>query len=921
MSDWIGRRIGNYEITGLLGEGGMAIVYRARQLNIKREVAIKVMDERLARQSDFARRFEREAETIADLNHAHILKLFDYGQQDDQVYLVMELLRGGSLSSLIRQESLPPERAGQILDQVGSALDYAHRRGIIHRDLKPPNVLFDDAGNAFLTDFGIAKILSETTALTQTGTAMGTPAYMAPEQWQRGGVDSRADLYALGIMLFEMLTGHVLFEADTPYQMMFAHVQEPPPPIRSLRPDLPPAVEAVIQKALAKDPEQRFKSAGEMAAAFKAVLAGHVPAGLGASSAPEDQVTGPQFGVPPAPSVASAQSRSNRTGLLALGAVGLVAVLGWLAVLLSSAGSNQAPTPSRPVATDTQSVIVILPTWTPTAGPKTATPQLTPTTARSDEELALATVHAIATLTATSFTRTPTNTATPTVNQPGTLAALQTQIVGRTQAAAATATALAVASFTKTPTRMPSSTPMPTPTATWTPNNTSVPPTTAPATAAPPPPQETASTQVPKVLTLVAGTGDISSLDSQLATDTSSYQIVVTTHPPLVASLETDLGKINPAIADQWMVSKDLLTYTFTIRKDISWVMWDGKAVAQVKDSAGKPVMVTANDFEYSIKRLLNPATASDYAYLYADATFIKGGADGKPKPLTDLEGAGALKKLENAVAVKAKDAQTLEVTINKPLGYALGIFAMWLNGATPKSQIEKFGDKWTEPGNAYSYGPYVVSEWKHEKSLTMVKNPFWPAGVANSPQAKIDKVTFLMLDETAAFNNYEAGTMDAVSVPLTEIDRVKADPKLSKELVIAPNFCTYVYPFNTTKPPFDDVRMRRAFSYAVDREALVKNVTKGGQEPARWFSRPGLAAAPTVKDSPTLGIGFDKAAAQKELKAYLDEKKITVDKLPPISLVMNQLEGHVKIAEAIQNMWKTNLGITGSKPRSGQSS
>ncbi len=619
MSDWIGRRIGNYEITGLLGEGGMAIVYRARQLNIKREVAIKVMDERLARQSDFARRFEREAETIADLNHAHILKLFDYGQQDDQVYLVMELLRGGSLSSLIRQESLPPERAGQIFDQVGSALDYAHRRGIIHRDLKPPNVLFDDAGNAFLTDFGIAKILSETTALTQTGTAMGTPAYMAPEQWQRGGVDSRADLYALGIMLFEMLTGHVPFEADTPYQMMFAHVQEPPPPIRSLRPDLPPAVEAVIQKALAKDPEQRFKSAGEMAAAFKAVLAGHVPAGLGASSAPEDQVTGPQFGVPPAPSVASAQSRSNRTGLLALGAVGLVAVLGWLAVLLGSAGSNQAPTPSRPVATDTQSVIVILPTWTPTAGPKTATPQLTPTTARSDEELALATVHAIATLTATSFTRTPTNTATPTVNQPGTLAALQTQIVGRTQAAAATATALAVASFTKTPTRMPSSTPMPTPTATWTPNNTSVPPTTAPATAAPPPPQETASTQVPKVLTLVAGTGDISSLDSQLAADTRSYQIVVTTHPPLVASLETDLGKINPAIADQWMVSKDLLTYTFTIRKDISWVMCDGKAVAQVKDSAGKPVMVTANDFEYSIKRLLNPATASDYAYLYAD--------------------------------------------------------------------------------------------------------------------------------------------------------------------------------------------------------------------------------------------------------------------------------------------------------------
>ncbi len=424
-----------------------------------------------------------------------------------------------------------------------------------------------------------------------------------------------------------------------------------------------------------------------------------------------------------------------------------------------------------------------------------------------------------------------------------------------------------------------------------------------------------------KAITLASGKGDIPTLDSQLATDTASHQVVVITHPPLVAALETDLGKIEGSAAEKWTVSKDGMTFTFTIRKDLSWVMWDGKAVAQVKDSAGKPVMVTANDFEYSIKRLMNPATASDYAYVYADANFIKGGAefngykapngaDGKPKPFTDPEVAGALKKLEDAVAVKAKDAQTLEVTINKPLGYALGIFAMWLNGATPKSQIEKFSDKWIEPGNAYSYGPYVVSEWKHEESLTMVKNPFWPAGVPNSPQAKIDKVTWLMIDQTAEFNNYEAGTIDAAGVPVTEIDRVKADAKLSKELLIAPSFGTYYYGYNTTKAPFDDARMRRAFSYAVDREALVKNVTKGGQEPARWFSRPGLTAAPTIKDSPTLGIGFDKAAAQKELKAYLDEKKITVDKLPPISLVVNQVEGHVKIAEAIQNMWKTNLGI-----------
>ncbi len=464
----IGQRLGQYEILSLLGEGGMAAVYRARQLNIKRDVAIKVMDERLARQSDFARRFEREAETIADLNHAHTLKLFDYGQQGDQVYLVMELLRGGSLSSLIRQGPLAPERVGQILDQVASALDYAHGRGVIHRDLKPPNVLFDDAGNAFLTDFGIAKILSETTALTQSGTVMGTPAYMAPEQWRRGAVDSRADLYALGIMLFEMLTGHVPFEADTPYQMMFAHIQEPPPPIRSLRPDLPPALEAVIQKALAKDPERRFQSAGEMASAFRLALAGQIPTGLEVDAEPEGPRTAPQI-VPPTSSLASAPlalhapRAGRRNGLLALGAAGLALLLGLGAVLLGVRGKNSAPSPTRPDATSTIPALVLLPTNTL---PPTATRTLTLAPTRSDEELALATVHAIVTLTATSFTRTPTNAAPPTMDQPGTLAALQTQILARTQTAAATGTAMAVASFTKTLTPTPSltSTSIPIPT-------------------------------------------------------------------------------------------------------------------------------------------------------------------------------------------------------------------------------------------------------------------------------------------------------------------------------------------------------------------------------------------------------------------------------------------------------------------------
>ncbi|MCC7207485.1 MAG: serine/threonine protein kinase, partial [Anaerolineae bacterium] len=272
MADLIGQRLGNYQVTALLGEGGMAAVYRARQVNIDRDVAIKVIDARLARNPEFIRRFEREARTIASLNHAHILKLFDYGQHDDAIYLVMELLMGGSLAAQVRRGPLPAERVAGILDQIASALDYAHQKGIIHRDLKPQNVLFDEAGQAHLTDFGIAKIVNEGTSLTMSGMTMGTPMYMAPEQWQGADLDARSDVYALGVMLYEMLSGQAPFLADTPASLMYKHLQETPPPLQPHRPDLPAGIEAVLIKALAKNRDRRFSSAGDVAAAFRLAL-------------------------------------------------------------------------------------------------------------------------------------------------------------------------------------------------------------------------------------------------------------------------------------------------------------------------------------------------------------------------------------------------------------------------------------------------------------------------------------------------------------------------------------------------------------------------------------------------------------------------------------------------------------------------
>ncbi len=404
-----------------------------------------------------------------------------------------------------------------------------------------------------------------------------------------------------------------------------------------------------------------------------------------------------------------------------------------------------------------------------------------------------------------------------------------------------------------------------------------------------------------------ANKGDIPTLDPALVTDTASSQVTNETHYSLVRGLETDLGKIQPGMAEKWELSKDGLTYTFHIRKGITWVKWDGKQVVQVKDAKGQPMPVTAKDFEYGMKRLAAAATASEYAFVGGSGgAGIKGWDEFNSSKATGAD----LDKLRSAVGITAKDDNTLEVTITQPRGFALGILTLTNFAAQPQAVIEKNGDKWTEPGTVVSYGPYVVSEWKHDESLTLTKNPFWP-GIENSPKPKIDEVTIPFLDEDATWNNYEAGSVDVhLSVPVTELDRIKADATLKKELNIGPGACTYYYGFNVNKKPFDNAHMRRAFSMAVDRQAIIDNVTKGGQEPARWFARPGVVAAPTMKDSPKLGIGYDPEGAKKELKAALDEMKTTVDQLPPITLMANQTTGHVAIAQAIQQMWQDVLGI-----------
>ncbi|MBZ0308142.1 MAG: serine/threonine protein kinase, partial [Anaerolineae bacterium] len=217
MTDHSGKTLGQYQIKERIGKGGMAVVYRAYQASMKRDVAIKVMATELGRDPDFVERFKREAELFAVLQHPHILPVIDFGHHGDAVFIVMRLVEGGSLDEWIKRSKIDLPLAARMLEQIGSALSFAHDKGIVHRDLKPNNVLLDTQGNTYLTDFGIAKMLAGTTKLTATNAVLGTPAYMAPEQWRGDTIDARTDLYSLGIMAYEMVTGRLPFEADTSF--------------------------------------------------------------------------------------------------------------------------------------------------------------------------------------------------------------------------------------------------------------------------------------------------------------------------------------------------------------------------------------------------------------------------------------------------------------------------------------------------------------------------------------------------------------------------------------------------------------------------------------------------------------------------------------------------------------------------------
>jgi serine/threonine-protein kinase len=279
----IGKALGNYRILATLGQGGMARVYKAYQENLDREVAIKVLPPWYAADRNFVERFNLEARLVARLSHPNIVTVHDANEQQGNLYIVMQLVDGGTLKQRLDQlqmqgKTMEVEEVVPIFTQLADALTYAHEQGVIHRDIKPVNVLMDRSSRPILSDFGIAKVLASTREhLTHPGAGVGTPEYMSPEQCKGGTVDGRADIYALGVMLFEAQTGYTPFRGDNYPALAHSHIYEQPPLPSTLNRKIHPAIEQIILTALMKNPQQRYQTAGDMATALKQVLIANTP--------------------------------------------------------------------------------------------------------------------------------------------------------------------------------------------------------------------------------------------------------------------------------------------------------------------------------------------------------------------------------------------------------------------------------------------------------------------------------------------------------------------------------------------------------------------------------------------------------------------------------------------------------------------
>lgn len=388
-----------------------------------------------------------------------------------------------------------------------------------------------------------------------------------------------------------------------------------------------------------------------------------------------------------------------------------------------------------------------------------------------------------------------------------------------------------------------------------------------------------------------------STLDPALATDPGSLQVVRMIFASLVDTDPTT-GAPQHALANSWAVSEDGLTWEFKLRTDAQWVRY---IPAADKFETRRPV--TAEDVVYSVRRLFDPRTGSGFAPIFAP---LIRGAEQLRSADPKLTSEQRFQQLIANLGVQALDDQTVQFTLTRPASYFLSIVSIWLVRLQPREAVEAGGSVWTEPGTVWTSGPYAMQSWRHGREIVLQKNPYW----YDAASVRLEKIHLAMIPDTAmALEEYQKGDLDTLDpyggLTAKDVDALRDDPVLGKQLQTVPSLCTHYYGFNTTKPPFNDVLVRRAFAAAIDRETLTSSVVKLG-DPARWFTRAGVFATFAISD--TLGIPFNVNQARDLLKqaGYEKGKKV----LPALTLAVNTDDMNELIAETVVQMWKSNLGV-----------
>jgi len=386
-------------------------------------------------------------------------------------------------------------------------------------------------------------------------------------------------------------------------------------------------------------------------------------------------------------------------------------------------------------------------------------------------------------------------------------------------------------------------------------------------------------------------------LDPALANDPGSQQIERMIFLSLV-DLDAATGAPQHALATSWAVSADGLIWEFKLRDDAVWVRY-----VPATDKIETKRAVTAQDVVYSVRRVFDPRVGSGFAPLFAP--LIRGAEQlraADPKKTTDAD----WQRLFANLGVQATDDTTVRFTLTRPASYFPSIVGTWLVRTQPRESVEKGGSVWTEPGDLWTNGPFVLERWSHDREIILQKNPYW----YDAGNVRIDSIRLEMIADTAtALDEYRSGDLDSLDpyggLTPTDYDRLKEDPVFSTQLQIVPSLCTHYYGFNTTKAPFNDALVRKAFTAAVDRETLVTSVVKLG-EPARWLTRAGVFASPDISDT----LGVQTAFNANQAREYLKQAGYDKKRLPAITLAVNTNDMHELIADTVVQMWKNNLGV-----------